>query len=223
MANIVIEFAWMDGKGGQLGAAEYPPYSKVENWNRTIIMDAYDVNGESEMDPVQIIGHKFGHGVGMKHSRDLEGVMYSFYRPEQWLVLDDIFGAKMHYDVKKKFWHDGRGYIPIKRNDEMMSENFRTSEFLSACTDFSYDFQFLDETLIAAIQIILYYYVQPILIISSYRDSDCNTNAGGAIKSRHLQAQTLDWKFVGPGWQRVREEFKHDINTQEVSFPIIDQ
>src|SRR5690606_27846518 len=66
-ANIVFEFAFMDGIGGQLGEAQYPPYSKINNWNRSILIDAYDVHRDSEMDPVKIVAHEIGHGVGLKH------------------------------------------------------------------------------------------------------------------------------------------------------------
>lgn len=217
-ANLVFEFAFMDGIGGQLGEAQYPPYSAIRNWNRSILIDAYDVHRDSEMDAVKIVAHEVGHGIGLKHSKIRKSILYDFYDDEQDIGIDDQFGARIHYDNKKKFQWDGREYIPIEDSAESLTENFEKSEFFSACTEFPYDFHFLDEKLVSAIQIIRSYYGQPIQIISSYRHYDCNRVAGGATLSRHLQAQALDFRFVGRGWEHCYDDFIRDVKGQGCLF-----
>lgn len=217
-ANLVFEFVFMDGIGGQLGEAQYPPYSKINNWNRTILIDAYDVHRDSEMDAVKIVAHEVGHGVGLKHSKDRRSLLYEFYADDQDIQLDDQFGARIQYGNKKKFQWDGRDYIPISDTTRLATENFEISEFFSVCSDFQHDFHFLDENLVNAIQIIRSYYDQPIQIISSYRHYDCNQAAGGASLSRHMQAQALDFRFVGPGWEHCRDDFIWDVKHQGCLF-----
>ena len=217
-ANIVFEFAFMDGIGGQLGEAEYPPYSKIRNWNRSILIDAYDVHRDSEMDAVKIVAHEVGHGIGLKHSKIRQSLLYEFFYPDQDIQLDDQFGARIQYGNKKKFFWDGRGFIPIEKTGDYLTENFETSEFFSACTEFPYEFHFLDEKLVSAIQIIRSYYDQPIQIISSYRHHDCNQEAGGASLSRHMQAQALDFRFVGAGWKHCYDDFIRDVKMQGCLF-----
>lgn len=218
-SNIYVEFVLMDGKGGQLGEAAYPPYSKIANWNRPIFIDAYDVNGHvTDFDPVTIVAHEVGHGLGMKHSKNSKSLMFDFYTGKREPNIDDIIGARIAYENKKKFSLDDRTYIAISNIDKKITSNFLESEFYSFCPGFDESFHFIDESLIIAIQAIREYYNQPIQIISTYRDHECNSNAGGAKYSRHKDAQALDFRFVGTGWRIARDAFLRDIKTQDCIF-----
>lgn len=217
-ANIYVEFVLMDGVGGQLGSAQFPPYSDIKEWNRYIVIDAYDVNRVSDMDPVQIIAHEFGHALGLKHSHNSSSLMYPLYKEGQDIRIDDHFGARILYDNKKKFYFEGRGYIPITDTSDYLTENFKTSEFFSRCYKFPYDFHFLDEQVVYALQIIRYHYDVPIQILSTYRTHECNSAAGGAISSRHMEGQAVDFKFIGSRAAYAYDEFMLDIKLQGCLF-----
>lgn len=107
-ANIYFTFEFLDGKGGSFGFAEPPPYFKIKNWNRKITLDKYDINPESNYDAVTIIGHEFGHGIGLRHSNDNVALMNDKYIGPKRMSLDDHFGARILYDQKKNSNSQGK-------------------------------------------------------------------------------------------------------------------
>ncbi|HLS52421.1 MAG TPA: matrixin family metalloprotease [Tissierellaceae bacterium] len=220
-ANIYFTFEFLDGTGGLLGFAEYPPYFQVKNWNRNITLDKYDIHGDTDLDIVTIIAHEVGHALGIKHSEDPASLMFDQYTGHKPLSLDDNFGARILYNNKKKFYFNQRAYIPIENNEDKISNNFLMKEFFSRCTSFDDDFHFLDENLVYAIQEIRNYYGQPIQIISSYRSYECNIEAGGALASKHKEAQALDFRFIGPKARETYHRFMEDITSQNCIFQLL--
>lgn len=107
-SNIYFTFEFMDGKGGSFGYAEPPPYFQIKNWNRKIALDKYDINPESNYDAVTIIGHEFGHGIGLRHSNDNMALMNAQYIGPKRMSLDDHFGARILYDQKKNSHSQGK-------------------------------------------------------------------------------------------------------------------
>lgn len=220
-ANIYFTFEFMDGRGGIFGTAEPPPYFTITNWNREITLDKYDINPHSEYDAVTIIGHEVGHSIGLRHSFDNLALMNEKYIGPKKMSLDDHFGARILYKNKKKFKFGNSIFRPIEERDTLLTPNFKMKEFYSKCVGFSDEFHFIDAALVTSIQIIRDYYEQPIQIISSYRDYDCNLIAGGATFSRHKQAKAIDWKFIGSGARTKYHRFSDDIKNQVGVFPLL--
>lgn len=218
---IELRFEKMDGKGGTLGEAEYPPTDGTNKNKRSIVLDEYDMIGQEEGSAVYdfftILLHESGHSVGLKHSDDIHAVMYWGYGGKKnGLSLDDIIGIRERYN-KNSFSISHKRYKYFTKDMAgRFSQNFTYHEFYTKC---NYNTgHYLDSALLPAIQAIRTHYKVPIKILSSYRTTECNHAAGGATMSRHLKNDAIDWKFTGRYASTIHARYIKDIQQKGVVF-----
>lgn len=218
---IELRFEKMDGIGGTLGEAEYPPTDVVNKSKRSIVLDEYDMIGQEEGSAVYdfftILLHESGHSIGLKHSDDINAVMYWGYGGKKTgLSLDDILGIREKYN-KSSFVIKNKKYKYFYKDmPGRFSQNFALKEFYTKCNYHSG--HYLDSALLPAIQVIRQHYKVPIKILSSYRTTECNHQAGGATMSRHLKNDAIDWKFTGKYASTIHARYIKDIQQKGVVF-----
>lgn len=219
--NIIeLKFEYMDGAGGTLGQAEYPPTDSTIK-KRSITFDKWDMIGQEEgsavFDFFTIALHELAHSCGLKHSDDLDAVMYWAWTNKcEEYALDDILGIREIYN-KSTFKYKGKTYKYFNADIKgRYSQNFAYSEFYTKC-NFKTG-HYLDSALMPAIQVIRQHYKVPIKVLSSYRTIECNHAAGGAIHSRHLKNDALDWKFTGKYASTIHSRYIKDIQQRGVVF-----
>jgi hypothetical protein len=217
-SQINIKFDYIDGIGGQLGSSEYPPAPSSIRKRVQVVIDKYDVqpltsDGDPAYDFFTIILHELGHALGLKHSEDPEAVMFSNYSlKKKSLARDDAIGIRSQYGNLTSFELNGHNYIWINSDDPTrITPNFLRNEFFSKCQSGNITGHYLDSALVVCAQFLRDYYKQPIRIISTYRNPECNHHAGGASRSQHLFHSAIDFKFVGNGWYSVHKRYHSDI------------
>lgn len=222
-ADIVIRFDNMDGRGGMLGQAEFPPYDNFDTIQRSVVFDNYDLvqgnkEGAAVFDFFTTAVHEFGHSLGLKHCDDVDAIMFWQYNGiKNKLTIDDIVGIREKYNTDgfndwngKRFKYFARGIAGHA------SKNFELNEFYTKC-NFSTG-HYLDSAVIPAIQFIRGYYGVPIKILSSYRTYECNNLAGGATYSRHMKYDAIDWKFTGRFARTMHDRYIDDIKNKGIVF-----
>lgn len=224
-AHIKIRFEYLDGIGGRLGNSDFPPPTSRETQQVLLVFDKYDIQpdakeGVPNFDFFSVVLHEGGHALGLKHSEDHLAVMSPAYtRPRVALTRDDIIGIRMQYKNNCSFENDGSTFVWLLRGDHSpVSQHFRASEFYTKCSTVQTGGHYLDSALIVGAQQLRTHYNQPVRIISSYRHSECNHAAGGASQSQHLLSQAVDFKFVGPGWQKIHRQYQSDIRQKRTIF-----
>ena len=218
---IELRFEKMDGKGGTLGEAEYPPADGSIKNKRSIVLDEYDMIGQEEGSAVYdfftILLHESGHSIGLKHSDDINAVMYWGYGGKKTgLSLDDVLGIREKYN-KNSFSISHKRYKYFTKDmPGRYSQNFAYHEFYTKC---QYNTgHYLDSAVLPAIQAIRQHYKVPIKILSSYRTTECNHIAGGATMSRHLKNDAIDWKFTGRYASTIHARYIKDIQQRGAVF-----
>ncbi len=220
---IEIRFENMDGRGGLLGQAEYPPAGDGNGGpsTRSVIFDNYDTQGQEEgtaaFDFFTTAVHEFGHTLGLRHCDDDQAVMYWQYSGRQvGLRFDDIAGIREKYNPADFTWKGKRYQYITRERPGKASKNFTYREFYTKCSYASG--HYLDSALVVGIQSIRAHYQIPIKIISSYRTHECNTQAGGAKRSQHMQNNAIDWKFMGKYAALITNRYQEDIKNRGVVF-----
>lgn len=84
--------------------------------------------------------------------------------------------------------------------------NFTEKELYSKSKDAPYS-HFLDNNVVAALQVIRQFYGRKIRVTSSYRTEKGNKDVGGVKSSRHLTGHALDFVFEG-GNKEFNKEIK---------------
>lgn len=219
--NIIeLRFEKMDGAGGKLGEAEYPPTDGSKEI-RSVTFDTWDMIGQEEgtavYDFFTIALHELGHSLGLKHSDDINAVMYWGYGGKvNGLALDDILGIRERYN-RSTFVYNKKKYKYFTSDIKgSYSQNFTYKEFYTKCN--YHTGHYLDSALLPAIQYIRLHYKVPIKILSSYRTTECNHIAGGATLSRHLKNDAIDWKFTGKYATTIHRRYIKDIQEKGVVF-----
>lgn len=220
-ARILIYFQNMDGTGGMLGQSEYPPTDDTDDRQRSVIFDNYDVSGHQEgtatFDFFTIAVHEFGHTLGLMHCEQNDAVMFWQYNAiKHTLKIDDISGIRERYNPTAfKKW--GKTYLYFYQDiTGKASKDFKNDEFYTKCR---YNTgHYLDSALVPAIQYIRTYFGVPVKIISSFRTYECNKQAGGAIKSQHMQYDAIDFKFMGRYGTIMHKRYMEDIKNKGVVF-----
>jgi hypothetical protein len=220
-SQINLRFDYVDGIGGQLGFAEFPPGPNSTRKRVQVVIDKYDVQPLSEskdpaFDLFTIVLHELGHALGLKHSEDPEAVMFPGYSvKKKSLTRDDAIGIRNQYNFLTSFELEGKKYIWIHPEDRTrVAPNFVRNEFFSKCQAGNIRGHYLDSSLITCAQFIRTHYGQPIKIISTYRNPECNHLAGGASKSQHLFHSAIDFKFVGANWQSAHKRYQGDLKNR---------
>lgn len=218
VATIQIQFLLMDGRGGHLAEAEFPPTTPSAPMPKSIKFDLYDLaggakGGAAAYDFFTIAAHEMGHALGLKHSDHNQAVMYwSYLGQRQGLDLDDVLGIKDIYRTNSPFYYSHHRYRWIQPGSSAaITANFTEGEALTKCRWIGQKGHWLDVTAIEALQVVRDAYGVPIVILSTYRDSECNVLAGGASQSQHLVYNAIDWAFSGSGRHRAQQRYKEDI------------
>lgn len=87
-----------------------------------------------------------------------------------------------------------RVYSKSKNGAEYLEDNFRVREF--ACHDGS-DTIMIDTTLTSILQLVRYYFGEPVTITSGYRTESWNKLVGGATGSQHCLGRAADITVAG--------------------------
>ena len=116
IADIIVEFQWLDGIGGVLGKADYPKLAQPQK----IVFDLYDIHVLEEaisFDFFTIALHEAGHTLGIPHIGYSAAVMWPAYRQKfTSLNYPDIFEAKKRYNLTETFIDQfGRTFTWIKK------------------------------------------------------------------------------------------------------------
>lgn len=212
IADILVKFDFLDGKGGTLGQSQFPPYIDTQTKPIHLVFDKYDVYGSLEgavFDFFSIALHEAGHSLGLRHSEDHQAVMYYAYQKVTGLWIDDILGVRTVYQNAKGFTWGKQHFVFVKKeNNQNASPNFKYDEYFTKCKDYTIGGHFIDSNLFDALQLIRYEISAPIKILSSYRTHGCNVQAGGAAKSQHLYCNAIDFKFLN---RSGYEDYTRDI------------
>lgn len=215
-----------DGKGKRLAVSDGPPDIDMET-KPIMIMDLVDMftivknRDEGKYRYYNVILHELGHMLaGLAHDNSV-GVMNSAFNFNK-LQLDDICGARIIYNNIGNFVFNNTEYMHVSkvRGEKYISAHFKEKEFISKCSLYE-GRHFIAKDLIDAIEYIRGVYKTPIQITSSYRDTKCNHNAGGALMSQHLFMNALDWKFVGTNASLAQKKYFNDIISKKNSLNVL--
>lgn len=207
-ANLVVTHDYLDGIGGTLGVAEFPP-SEMNKGSRLVQIDKYDIqpNGHAEpSDYESIVVHELGHSLGFRHSDKENAVLFWQYNgKKRELTLDDYLAAKYVYEDKNSFSIGSHKYFFLENTKKKLGKYFTAKEFYPICQT-AKDL-WLDTLVVLAIDEIRKEYGK-IKIISTVRDKACNDKAGGSSQSMHLNNCAVDFKFIH---KKTAERYRKDI------------
>ena len=213
--NINISFEYLDGIGGTLGIAEYPPSSKGVG-SRMMQIDKYDIQPNSAgmlSDKESIELHEFGHALGFRHSDKHDAVLWWQYNGRKRdLTLDDYLVAKLVYQDRRSFSIGNHKYFYLENTKKKIGKYFTAREFYPQCQ--SAKDLWLDTLVVLAMDEIRKEYGRT-KTISTVRDPSCNKSAGGSIQSMHLSNCAVDFTIVS---KRESERYRRDIITKGPMF-----
>ena len=212
-ADIVINFDYIDGKGGTLGVSSFPPSAHGQP-NVLLTFDKYDVNGVDGGSPYDFFSvalHEVGHALGFLHSANKKVVMWAYYHQSSSILdIDDVMAAKVQYGINKSFHYGKHHYIFIEHGSRRkMGQFFVAKEFFTKCRDYDQPpGHFIDSTLVEALNFVRFEVGAPIRIVSTYRPDACNRAAGGARFSQHLYCNAVDFVIMSGA---ARDKFMSEI------------
>lgn len=217
-ADIIIRFEYIDGLHGVLARADFPSCITKPQY---IIFDNYDLPpGRNTPDSIKILypklkkirliaEHEGGHIAGIKHINRPTSLMKEHY-DETLSGFDDL--DRMSFTLL----FDKNRFTTIRKTKKKITKNFTQKELFTKCRGVKY--HYLHNDIIIVLQKIRDYYNSPIKITSSYRSPNCNKDAGGASKSKHLTGRAVDFKFTDPD---VQEKFTKDLQQKSGVFYLL--